>query len=125
MRVDTAVTAHSRVAPHYDSLIAKLIVHGIDRSETLRRLRWALDQYVIEGIQTNIPFHRRLLVHRPYVEGRLNTGLLNDVIDQGEAPQGRFSDGNIWLTPNPWLRQNGVCWAWSVQGRRLRLVDSG
>ncbi len=85
VRVDTAVTAGSRIAPHYDSLIAKLIVHGVDRGETLRRLRWALDQYVIEGIQTNIPFHRRLLTHRPYVEGRLNTGLLNDVIEQGAA----------------------------------------
>ncbi len=86
VRVDTAVTAHSIVAPHYDSLIAKLIVHGADRAETLRRLRWALEQYVIDGIKTNIPFHRRLLVHRPYVEGRLNTGLLNNVIDQGEGP---------------------------------------
>lgn len=81
VRVDTAVGAGSRVLPNYDSLVAKLIVHGADRGEALRRLRWALDQYVVEGIQTNIPFHRRLLNFAPYLEGRLHTGLLKEVIE--------------------------------------------
>ena len=81
VRVDTAVAAGSRVLSHYDSLIAKLVVHGADRGETLRRLKWALEQYIVEGIQTNIPFHRRLLNYPAYVEGRLHTGLLREVID--------------------------------------------
>ncbi|MFM7204000.1 MAG: acetyl-CoA carboxylase biotin carboxylase subunit [Myxococcota bacterium] len=81
IRVDAAVMAGSRVLPHYDSLIAKLIVHGADRGEALRRLKWALDQYVVEGIYTNIPFHRRLLTHGAYLEGRLHTGLLKQVLD--------------------------------------------
>lgn len=81
VRVDTAVAAGSRVLPNYDSLVAKLIVHGADRGEALRRLRWALDQYVVEGIQTNIPFHRRLLNYGPYLEGKLHTGLLKQVLE--------------------------------------------
>ncbi len=80
VRVDSAVAAGSKVLPHYDSLIAKLIVHGADRGEALRRLRWALEQYVVEGIQTNIPFHLRLLENKEYVNGSLDTGLLKRVL---------------------------------------------
>lgn len=81
VRVDTAVTAGSKVLPNYDSLVAKLIVHGANRGEALRRLRWALEQFVVEGIQTSIPFHRRLLTHSPFIEGRLHTGMLKAVIE--------------------------------------------
>jgi acetyl-CoA carboxylase biotin carboxylase subunit len=81
VRVDAAVAAGSRVLPHYDSLIAKLIVHGADRAESLRRLKWALNQFQVEGIQTNLPFHRRLLTFQPYLDGKLHTGLLKEVLD--------------------------------------------
>jgi len=81
VRVDSAVTAGSRVLPHYDSLIAKLIVHGSDRGEALRRLRWALEQYHIEGIRTNIDFHRKLLSFQPYLEGKINTGIVKEVLE--------------------------------------------
>ena len=57
MRVDSALYAGYRVPPYYDSLIAKLIVHGSNRNECLMRLRRALEEYVIDGIDTTIPLH--------------------------------------------------------------------
>ena len=61
VRVDSAVYAGYRVPPYYDSLIAKLIVHGPDRAACLRRLRRALQEYVIEGVKTTLPLHQALL----------------------------------------------------------------
>jgi acetyl-CoA carboxylase biotin carboxylase subunit len=76
VRVDTHIYAQYRVPPHYDSLLAKLIVHGQDRPMALARLRRALGELVIEGCRTNIDFHRRLLEHPDFVAGRLDTHLV-------------------------------------------------
>jgi acetyl-CoA carboxylase, biotin carboxylase subunit len=76
VRVDTHIYAQYRVPPHYDSLLAKLIVHGQDRPMALARLRRALGELVIEGCRTNIDFHRRLLDHPDFVAGRLDTHLV-------------------------------------------------
>lgn len=62
VRVDSALYAGYRVPPHYDSLISKLVIHGASRSECVMRLRRALDEYVITGIETTLPLHRRLAV---------------------------------------------------------------
>lgn len=64
VRVDSALYAGYMVPPHYDSLIAKLIVHGANRRECIMRLRRALDEFIISGISTTIPLHKRL-VHTP------------------------------------------------------------
>ena len=61
VRVDTHMEAGAVVSPHYDSLIAKLIVHGATRTETLARMRAALDEMQVGGIETNLPLHRRLV----------------------------------------------------------------
>lgn len=63
VRVDSALFTGYRVPPHYDSLVSKLIVHGLDREECLARLRHALKEYVITGIDTLLPLHQKLCEH--------------------------------------------------------------
>jgi acetyl-CoA carboxylase biotin carboxylase subunit len=69
VRVDSALYAGYRVPPYYDSLIAKLIVHGGSRNECLMRLRRALEEFVIGGIETNIPLHQRLVSAADFING--------------------------------------------------------
>lgn len=76
VRVDTAVYSGWVVPPHYDSLIAKLIVHGKNRHEAIMRMRRALDEFIIEGIKTTIPFHQRVLSERAFLEGNIDTSFV-------------------------------------------------
>ena len=76
VRVDTAIEAGSEITSHYDSLIAKLIVHGLTREEALARMRRALDECVVEGIKTTIPLHRRILDDPDFQKGRFSTAFL-------------------------------------------------
>jgi acetyl-CoA carboxylase biotin carboxylase subunit len=69
VRVDSALYAGYSVPPYYDSLISKLIVHGTTRNECLMRLRRALEEYVIDGVETTIPLHRRLIAESDFVNG--------------------------------------------------------
>jgi len=73
VRVDTAAYQGYLIPPHYDSLIAKLIVSGRDRPEAIARGRRALDLFVVEGIKTTIPMHRRILEEPDFVDGKLST----------------------------------------------------
>src|ERR1700693_2679659 len=73
VRVDTAAYQGYVIPPYYDSLIAKLIVSGRNRREAIARGRRALDLFVIEGIKTTIPMHRKILEDPDFVEGRLST----------------------------------------------------
>src|SRR5262249_31550105 len=76
VRVDTHIYEGYVVPPNYDSLLAKLIVHAEDRESAIRRLRRALGEFVVEGIQTNLEFHRRLIDHPDFIQGRLDTHFL-------------------------------------------------
>jgi acetyl-CoA carboxylase, biotin carboxylase subunit len=76
IRVDTAAYHDGVISPHYDSLVAKLIAHGSDRAEAIARMRRALDMFVVEGIYTSIPLHRKILDHPDFIAGRLDTGFL-------------------------------------------------
>ena len=60
VRVDTAQYAEGVVPPYYDSLIAKLIVHGVDRAEAIARMERALSQFIVQGIDTSIPLHQAI-----------------------------------------------------------------
>jgi acetyl-CoA carboxylase biotin carboxylase subunit len=71
VRVDTHVYAGYRVPPHYDSLLAKLIVHGRDREEAICRMGRALEEFVVEGIPTTIPFHQAVMKHPDFLRGRV------------------------------------------------------
>jgi acetyl-CoA carboxylase biotin carboxylase subunit len=73
VRVDTAAYQGYLIPPYYDSLIAKLIVWGRDREEAIRRGRRALDFFVIEGVRTTIPLHRRILDDPDFIDGKLST----------------------------------------------------
>ena len=69
VRVDSGLYSGYRVPAHYDSLVAKLIVHGQTRNECLMRLRRALDEFVIEGVHTTIPLHQRLIGENDFIDG--------------------------------------------------------
>jgi acetyl-CoA carboxylase biotin carboxylase subunit len=77
IRVDTAVYADAVIPPYYDSLVAKLIVRGRDRGEAIARMRRALEMFVIEGIKTSIPLHRRILADPDFEAGRLDTHFMD------------------------------------------------
>ena len=76
VRVDSAVYDQYTVLPHYDSMIAKLIVHADTREEAIRRMARALDEYIIDGIKTTIPFHQRIMRNKEFFEGNVDTGFL-------------------------------------------------
>ncbi|MSP47884.1 MAG: acetyl-CoA carboxylase biotin carboxylase subunit [Alphaproteobacteria bacterium] len=85
VRVDSGVFAGYTVPPHYDSLIAKLIVHGASRNECLMRLKRALGEYVIGGIDTTIPLHQRLMTEPAFLDGRYDIHWLEGLV-QGTKP---------------------------------------
>ncbi len=76
VRVDTHVYAGYTVPPYYDSLLAKVIVHGRDRAEALVRMGQALDSFILEGVTTTIPFLNRLIHHPDFVAGKVDTRFL-------------------------------------------------
>jgi len=76
VRVDTHIYAGYTVPPYYDSLLAKVIVHGNSRSEALARMRQALDSFIIEGVTTTIPFLGRVMRHPDFVAGKIDTKFL-------------------------------------------------
>jgi acetyl-CoA carboxylase, biotin carboxylase subunit len=76
VRVDTHAYAGYQIPPYYDSLIAKLIAYGHDRSETIRRMRRALDEFIVEGVPTTIPFHKQVMTDDRFIKGDFNTHFL-------------------------------------------------
>jgi acetyl-CoA carboxylase biotin carboxylase subunit len=76
VRIDTHIYSPYRVPPNYDSLLAKLIVRGDNRRAAVARLRRALTEFVVEGIKTNVEFHRRLIDHPDFIAGKLDTHLI-------------------------------------------------
>ncbi len=80
VRVDTAAHADAIISPHYDSLVAKLIVHGRDRTESIARMRRALEMFVIEGIKTSLPLHQHIFAEPDFEAGCLDTHFLERVM---------------------------------------------
>jgi acetyl-CoA carboxylase biotin carboxylase subunit len=76
VRVDTHIYDGYTVPPYYDSLLAKVIVHGNDREEAIARMRQALDSFIIEGVTTTIPFLGRVMRHPDFVAGKVDTKFL-------------------------------------------------
>jgi acetyl-CoA carboxylase biotin carboxylase subunit len=76
VRVDTHVCAGYRVPPNYDSLIAKLLVHQPTREQAIATMRRALDEFVVQGIKTTIPFHRRIFRDKAFLDGKVDTQYL-------------------------------------------------
>ena len=76
-RVDGAIFQGYKVTPYYDSLICKLICHGRNRLEAIQRMNRSLDEFVIEGITTTIPLHKKLLSHKKFINSDFNVGWLD------------------------------------------------
>src|SRR5579871_4124953 len=84
VRVDSAAYADAVIPPYYDSMIAKLVVKGRDRAEAIGRMKRALEMFVIEGIKTSIPLHRRILNHPDFAAGRIDTGFIERFLGNGK-----------------------------------------
>jgi acetyl-CoA carboxylase biotin carboxylase subunit len=80
VRLDTHCYAGYRVPPFYDSLLAKLIVFGADRQEAVSKMRQALDDFIIEGVKTTIPFHQMVLEHPDFLGNRVTTSWVESVL---------------------------------------------
>jgi acetyl-CoA carboxylase biotin carboxylase subunit len=80
VRVDSFVYDGYTVLPHYDSLIAKLIVHAETRDDAIRRMASALDEYIVEGIKTTIPFHKKIMANKDFIEGNIDTSFLERMV---------------------------------------------
>jgi len=83
VRVDTGVYEGGEIPMYYDSMIAKLIVHGKDRTEAIEKMRAALNDFVIRGIHSNVPFQAALLQHPRFVSGDFTTGFIAEEYPQG------------------------------------------
>ena len=89
VRVDTGVYEGGEIPMYYDSMIAKLIVHGRDRDDAIERMREALNGFVIRGVSSNIPFQAALLAHPKFVAGDFNTGFIAEHYAHGLPRAGR------------------------------------
>ncbi len=82
VRIDTAAYAEGTIPPYYDSLIAKLVVRGKDRNEAVSRMSRALEMFIVEGIHTTIPLHRRILADPDFRAGKLDTGFIERFLER-------------------------------------------
>ncbi len=94
VRIDGMAYEQYKVLPHYDSLIAKLICFAEDRPRAIARARRALDEYVVEGIRTNIPFHKSLLRHEDFVRGEYDTRIVERLLAANANPPLRSVSGS-------------------------------
>ncbi|HIJ96158.1 MAG TPA: acetyl-CoA carboxylase biotin carboxylase subunit [Desulfuromonadales bacterium] len=80
VRVDSFVYDQYSVVPNYDSLLGKLIVHADTREDAIKRMARALDEFRIEGIKTTIFFHKRIMAHKDFIEGNIDTSFLERIV---------------------------------------------
>jgi acetyl-CoA carboxylase biotin carboxylase subunit len=85
LRVDSHVYAGYTIPPYYDSMIGKLIAHGKDRAEAIRRMEIALEEMIVEGIKTTIPFHRLALATDKFRKGDLSTRFVEELLKERSA----------------------------------------
>ncbi len=97
VRVDTGVVEGGEIPMFYDSMIAKLIVHGSDRADAIRRMRAALDGFVIRGISSNVAFQSAVLAHPDFASGNFTTGFIAEHFGDSYRPAEVGSDADRWL----------------------------
>jgi len=123
VRVDTGVVDGGEIPMHYDSMIAKLIVHGKDRTEAIAKMREALNGFVIRGISSNIPFQAALLAHPRFVSGQFNTGFIAEQYAHGfKAEDVPHSDPNFLVALAAFVRRKSRERAAGISGQ-LRGYD--
>ncbi len=84
VRTDTHVFQGSVISPHFDSMIAKLIVHGKTRTEAINRMKTALSEFKIEGIETTIPLHKSIMKNSDFIDGNVTTSFITDSLKLDE-----------------------------------------
>jgi acetyl-CoA carboxylase biotin carboxylase subunit len=84
VRIDTAAYTEATIPPYYDSLIAKLVARGRDRQEAISRMSRALEMFIVEGIYTTIPLHRRILADEEFQQGKIDTGFIERFLAKGK-----------------------------------------
>jgi acetyl-CoA carboxylase biotin carboxylase subunit len=77
VRIDSAVYQGYTITPFYDSMICKLIVHGADRDEAIMKMKWALSEFIVSGVDTNVDFQLELIKNRDFEKGDYDNGYLN------------------------------------------------
>lgn len=81
IRVDTAIFAGCEVVPYYDSMIAKLIVRGRTREEAIQKMRSALGEFIVQGVDTNLDFQYEIINHPKFISGDIDTGFIESIKD--------------------------------------------
>jgi acetyl-CoA carboxylase biotin carboxylase subunit len=100
IRVDTAAHAEAAISPHYDSLIAKVVAHGTDRDEAICRMRRALGMLIVDGIDSTISLHRRILEDSEFKAGQIDTKYIERLLCGRDGPRA--------LPPTPLLHDGGT-----------------
>jgi acetyl-CoA carboxylase biotin carboxylase subunit len=93
VRVDRAVYTEATIPPYYDSLIAKLICHGQDRNEAIRRMSRALEMFLVEGVRTLIPLHEKIMADKDFRAGKFDTHFLNRFVENAKVGAMAMSGG--------------------------------
>ena len=118
VRVDTGVQEGGEIPMFYDSMIAKLIVHGSDRNEAIHKMKSALNSFVIRGISSNIPFQAALLAHPKFVAGDFNTGFIAEHYGQGFfAEDVPHDDANFLVALTAYVRRKSRQRAATISGQ--------
>jgi propionyl-CoA carboxylase alpha chain len=118
VRVDTGVQEGGEIPMHYDSMIAKLIVHGLDRNDAIAKMRDALNAFVIRGINSNIPFQSALLAHPDFVAGQFNTGFIAEHFGKGfNSDDVSHSDSDFLIALAAFVRRKSRERAASLSGQ--------
>jgi propionyl-CoA carboxylase alpha chain len=118
VRVDTGVQDGGEIPMYYDSMIAKLIVHGKDRNEAIAKMREALNGFVIRGISSNIPFQAALLAHPKFVTGDFNTGFIAEHYGKGfHAEDVPHADPNFLVALAAYVNRRALQRASGISGQ--------
>jgi propionyl-CoA carboxylase alpha chain len=127
VRVDTGVQEGGEIPMYYDSMIAKLIVHGSDRSDAIAKMREALNGFVIRGVSSNIPFQSALLAHPKFVSGQFHTGFIAEQYSQGfKAEDVPHQDPDFLIALAAYIRRKSRERAAAISGQLPGFgVDAG
>jgi propionyl-CoA carboxylase alpha chain len=118
VRVDTGVGEGGEIPMYYDSMIAKLIVHGKDRNDAIAKMREALNAFVIRGISSNIPFQAALLAHPQFVAGDFNTGFIAEHYAGGfKAEQVQHDDPDFLVALAAFAQRRALQRAGGISGQ--------
>ena len=118
VRVDTGVSDGGEISVYYDSMIAKLIVHGQDRADATQKMREALNAFVVRGVQTNIPFQSAILAHPNWVSTAFNTGFIAEHFPKGlVAFELAHPQPNFLLALGAWVHMKSRVRAQGIEGQ--------